>query len=65
MEQHGTTYTTYVSSLSDLLILNLDEVPSRLVSPVLANFPWYSAAICTSDDFTEVADEAFQVCKSH
>jgi len=38
------------------------EAP-RLISPVLANFPWYSALITSSDDLLKVAhaSTAFQV----
>jgi hypothetical protein len=35
--------------------------PRRLVSSVLATFPWYSAAICSSNDLTDVVDESSQV----
>ena len=63
MEESRMTYTTYASYLLSH-ILNLGGVPPcRLVSPVLANFPWYSAALCDSDDLSEVADDAFQVWK--
>lgn len=57
------------SAICQTLTYNVDDsntLPNRLYSPVLAHFPWYSLAISSLNDLSQLGIQAtnFQVGKS-
>lgn len=59
MEESLSRMTLYIL-ITSILTVNLgDSQPRRLLSPVLANFPWYSTVVSSCEDLCEVVDIKF------